>query len=98
MRKVVRGVGVVSVGKIALVVYAAIGLFVGIVVAGLSSIGALAGLASGESGMRGMVLGVGAIVILPILYAVIGALIWMLLAFLYNLVAGMMGGIELEVD
>jgi hypothetical protein len=98
MRKVVRGVGVVSVGKIALVIYAALGLLVGIVVAGLSSIGALAGLAAGESGMIGMFFGVGAIVVLPIFYAVIGALIWMLLAFLYNLIAGMMGGIELEVD
>jgi len=98
MRKVVRGVGVVSVGRIALVIYAALGLLAGILVAGLSSLGALAGLASGDSGMLGMFFGVGAIVILPIFYAVIGALVWMLLAFLYNLIAGMMGGIELEVD
>lgn len=100
MRKVLRGVGVVSIGKMAAVLYAVIGLLVGIIIAGLSSIGALAGLASGErgAGVIGMFLGFGAIILCPILYAVIGALVWMLLALLFNVAAGMIGGIELEVD
>jgi len=45
-----------------------------------------------------MFFGVGAIIICPILYGVIGALVWMLLAVLFNVAAGMIGGIELEVD
>jgi hypothetical protein len=100
MRKVLRGVGVVSIGKMAAVLYAVIGLLVGIIIAGLSSIGALAGLASGERGVGalGMFFGFGAIILCPILYAVIGSLVWMLVALLFNLVAGMIGGVELEVD
>ena len=38
------------------------------------------------------------IILCPILYAVIGSLVWMLVALLFNLAAGMIGGVELEVD
>ena len=100
MRKVLRGVGVFSAGKMAAVLYAVIGVVVGIILAALSSLGALASLAGGErgAGAFGMFFGVGAIIICPILYGVIGALVWMLLAVLFNVAAGMIGGIELEVD
>ena len=100
MRKVIRGVGVVSMGKMAAILYAVIGLIVGILLAGLSSIGALAGIASGErgAGALGMFFGFGAVIICPILYAIVGALVWMLLAALFNLAAGMIGGVEFEVD
>jgi hypothetical protein len=100
MRKVLRGVGVGSIGKMAAVLYAAIGLIVGLILASVSSLGGLAGMAAGErgAGLFGMFFGVGAIILCPILYAVIGALVWMLLAVLFNLAAGAIGGIELEVD
>ena len=100
MRKVLRGVGVVSIGKMAAVLYAAIGLIVGLILAGVGTLGGFAGMAAGErgAGLFGMFFGVGAIIICPILYAIVGALVWMLVAALFNLAVGMIGGIELEVD
>ena len=98
MRKVVRRIGVVSVGKIAGLLYAAIGLLIGAIVAFLSTLGGLAGLAQGEGAFIGMFFGVGAIILFPVFYGTIGALMGMLVSALYNLVAGLIGGIELEVD
>ena len=98
MRKVVRRIGVLSIGKLAGLLYASLGLIIGALVALASTLGGLAGLAQGESSRLGMFFGVGAIVIAPILYGTIGALMGMLMAALYNLVAGMIGGVELEVD
>jgi hypothetical protein len=46
----------------------------------------------------GAMIGVGAIVFFPILYACIGFIGALIAAWLYNLVAGMVGGIELEVQ
>jgi hypothetical protein len=42
--------------------------------------------------------GVGAIVILPIVYGVMGAIFAAIGAFIYNIVAGWVGGIEIEVQ
>jgi hypothetical protein len=99
MRKVVRRIGVLSIGKIAGLLYASLGLIIGAFVALASTVGGLAGLAQGEgSGFLGMFLGVGAIVLFPCFYGLVGALMGMLMSALYNLVAGMIGGVELEVD
>jgi hypothetical protein len=43
-------------------------------------------------------IGVGAVVILPILYGVLGAIFGALTAAFYNLVAGISGGLSLEVE
>ena len=45
-----------------------------------------------------MLFGAGSIVILPIFYGVIGAVMMMLTALLYNLAARIAGGIEIEVQ
>lgn len=99
MRKVVRRVGVLSLGKIAGLLYAAMGFLVGLIVAGISMLGGLASLAHNEAaGALGLFFGVGAIVTLPIFYGCLGAIMAMLMGFLYNLLAGAVGGVELEVD
>ena len=46
----------------------------------------------------GAVFGVGAIVILPIVYGILGAIFGALTAAFYNLVAGMAGGLSLDVE
>ena len=45
-----------------------------------------------------VVFGVGAVVILPIVYGILGAIFGALTAALYNLVAGMAGGLRLDVE
>jgi len=45
-----------------------------------------------------MMFGVGAIIFLPIFYGVLGLVAGAIGAALYNLFAGMLGGIELETE
>ena len=42
--------------------------------------------------------GIAAIIVFPILYACIGFVMTLIMAALYNLVAGMVGGVEIDVQ
>jgi len=98
---IVKRVGPLSVAKNAAVLYAVLGLIVG----GMFSLAAMAGAfgaAGGENsgvaaGVAGLI-GVGAIVIAPIFYACIGFIGAIIACALYNVVASMVGGIELDVE
>ena len=97
---VVKRVGPLSAAKIAPIIYAIFGLIFGGLFSLFGMAGALAG--GGENsglgaGIMGMV-GVGAIVVLPIFYACLGFVGTLIGALLYNLVAGMVGGIEVDVQ
>ena len=48
--------------------------------------------------LTGMIFGVGAIVILPVFYGVMGFVMTAFTAWLYNIMAGLVGGIEIEVE
>ncbi len=88
-----------SVAKVAFVLYALIGLIIGAIVAVASLIGATLGLGQHDgSALFGAIFGVGAIVLLPILYGVIGTIGALVMAGIYNLAAGLMGGIELTLE
>ncbi len=101
MPKVIREIGVLSLGKVAGIIYACFGLIAGVIVALVSVLGGFAGLA-GEggagAGFIGMFLGAGAVFILPVFYGVLGALIGMLVAVIYNVAARLVGGIEITID
>jgi hypothetical protein len=101
MPKVIREIGVLSLGKVAGIIYACIGLIAGVIVALVSVLGGFAGLL-GEgrtaAGFIGMFLGAGAVFILPVFYGVLGALIGMLVAVIYNVAARLVGGIEITID
>jgi hypothetical protein len=49
------------------------------------------------AGIAGII-GIGAIVAFPIIYACLGFIGSLIAAVLYNLVAAMVGGVELEVE
>jgi hypothetical protein len=85
----------------AAVLYAAIGLIVGLFVSIAALFGvALASGAEGEPGAAfiGLLFGVGAIVVLPIVYGLLGFVSALVGAALYNLVARVTGGVELELE
>jgi len=86
-----------SVGKIAGVLYAAVGLVVGVIVSLAATIGGLAG-RSEFGAFTGGLVGIGAIIVLPIFYGVLGLLVAVIAAWLYNLAAGYVGGIEIDVQ
>ncbi len=49
-------------------------------------------------GMLGAIFGVGAIIILPIIYGIIGFVLGLITALLYNFIASRVGGLEVETE
>ena len=100
---VIRRVGVVSMAKLMGVLYGGIGLLVGAAFALFSIVGGGALLAGGgEEGALGggmmMGMGVAMIVIAPVFYGITGFLAGALTGWLYNLAAGWVGGIEVDIQ
>ena len=93
---VIKSFRALSVGKVAAILYAAIGLFVGLIVALATTIGGLAG-RSEFGALTGGLVGIGAIVVLPFFYGFLGFIVAIIAAWLYNLAAGFVGGIEIDV-
>ena len=93
---VLKSVGVFSVGKVLACLYFASGLIVG----GLFSLVSLAGFAAGgaNAGPVALFFGAGAIIILPIFYGVLGFIGGIIMGALYNVVANVAGGIEIELE
>ncbi|HKC09875.1 MAG TPA: hypothetical protein VKJ67_23570 [Methylomirabilota bacterium] len=85
---VLHRIGPLSAAKVVAVLYAIFGLVVG----ALFSIAALFR-ADGAYAPWG----VAAVVIFPVLYGVLGFLVTLLTTWLYNVVAGAVGGIELDL-
>jgi hypothetical protein len=100
---VIRRFGVWSVARLYGAMLAAMGLFFGACVALAATVGGMAGAMRNTdsglaSGALGALFGVGAIIILPLFYGVLGVVSGAIAAALYNLFAGMFGGIEIEMD
>ena len=79
--------------------YAIIGLIIGAIVAVASMLGAsLAPPEAGSSGVVSMIFGVGAIIFLPIIYGIFGFIGGLIVPSIYNLLAGIVGGVEVDVS
>ncbi|UCF78438.1 MAG: hypothetical protein JSW03_10130 [Candidatus Eiseniibacteriota bacterium] len=100
LKKVVRRIGVFSCGKILAALYAAFGLLAGAMFSIFSLFGAVlgAGAEGFPSPILGMFFGVGAILILPVMYGIMGFIGGALTALIYNGVAGIAGGLEIDFD
>jgi hypothetical protein len=86
-----------SFAKIAGTLYAIMGLVFGCIVSLVALAGGFSSESSGFAGLGAMV-GVGAIIILPIFYGGIGFVVTLIGAWIYNVLAGLVGGIELDVQ
>ena len=94
---VIKSVGPLSVGTIYGAITAAFGLLAGIIL-GLAGV-AGAGIGGDEGlGFMGPLLGLGAVITLPLLYGAMGFVFGVLGAALYNLFAGMVGGVEVRTE
>jgi len=94
---VITRVGPFSCAKIAGTLYAILGLLIG----GLVSLVALAGgfgSNTSERGVLGTIIGVGSVIVFPICYGAIGFVASLIGASLYNALAGMVGGIQVDVQ
>jgi hypothetical protein len=98
---IIKKVRLMSVGKVAAFLYGLLGLIIGAFFSLAVLVGGMtAGLASESEGTGtalGALLGVGAIVIFPLLYAFAGFIGAVIMALIYNIVAGVVGGIEVDV-
>ena len=104
----INRVGPLSVGKIAAFLYGIVGLFIGAMIAVFALFGGLAaGTAGAGSEAEGPaaafgalfgIAGVAAIVIAPLFYAFMGFLGAVIMALIYNLVARVVGGIQVDVS
>ena len=94
---VITRVNALSVAKVAAVLYAGLGLLVGALFSLIGMLGVGAALSGQEgAGRAGMIFGVGAIIIMPICYGILGFIVSFISASLFNVAAGMTGGIEVE--
>jgi hypothetical protein len=92
-----KHIGPGSAFKVGGMVYGLMGLLFGILFALISMVGGSL-MPPQEAGVFRMFFGVGAIVFLPIFYGVIGGVFGALGAVIYNLVAGWVGGLEVDIS
>jgi hypothetical protein len=96
--------GVFSVAKMYAVLGLVIGLIIGIIYGAIIILYSLLGasLVGGNNGLAvgggGVVLGIVVIIAFPIAYGIFGFIGGAIGAFVYNIFAGMIGGIEMEVE
>jgi hypothetical protein len=100
---IVRHIGVWSVSRLYGALSAAMGLLIGACFALVTTLGGMLGQTRGSGslftgGGAGAMFGIGAIILFPVLYGVLGLVGGAIGAALYNLFAGMFGGIELETE
>jgi hypothetical protein len=93
---VINRIGALSLAKLSGTLYAIIGLIIGALFSLFAMIGAAA--AGGDNaGMFGAMFGIGAIVLFPVIYGCMGFIASLIGAWLYNILAGMVGGVEIDV-
>jgi hypothetical protein len=101
-KMVIKRVGVFSVAKIYSIVMAGIGLIVGIPLGLIMIIFGAAIMAGGRDTAAGGGIGIGMgifyMVGLPIMYGVIGFIFGAIGALIYNVAAGIIGGVEMELE
>jgi hypothetical protein len=96
---VLKSVGVLSCAKLMGVMYAAMGLIFGAFVSLFSVLGAVvAQQEQGANALGAVVFGVGSVIFLPIIYGIMGFIGGIISAAIYNVVAGVVGGEELNLE
>ena len=90
-----KRIGVMSMAKLEAVIMAAVGLLMGLFVAFFGALGAM--MPGSEAGFLGMGLGLFAVIALPIAYAIFGFIGGAIGAAVYNVFAGLIGGVRLEL-
>ncbi len=85
-----------SVFKVGLIVYGFVGLIIGVVCAllALAGVSFVRGL---HMPFTGALAALFAVIVCPIVYGVIGAIFAAIAAAIYNLAAGWVGGLEVEI-
>jgi hypothetical protein len=99
----VKRIGVLSLAKMQGVVMAVVGLIIGLIYGIFFMIFSAVMMSSGAQGSGsaaagGVVGGLAMMLIIPVFYAVLGFAVGALSAFIYNIAARSIGGVELELE
>ena len=97
---ILKRIGPLSLAKLDALILGVLGVFVGLIFSLFGLLGLFAGAFEGDGprALLGLLFGVGAVVIFPVLYAMIGFIQGIIIASLYNLFARLIGGIELDLQ
>ena len=94
---IIKRIGPLSCAKLSGLLYAVIGLVIGGVFSMAAMAGAFASETAGAAGI-GAIMGVGAVIVFPILYGLMGFVATLIAAWLYNVAAGIVGGVEVDIQ
>lgn len=89
---VINRVGPLSSAKVIGLLYAILGLAMGAIISLISAAGGFA-----HAGAATSLFGIAAVVFIPIAYGVMGFVMTVILAALYNGLAKLVGGVEIDV-
>jgi hypothetical protein len=90
---VINRVGPLSCAKVVGLLYAILGLVFGAIVSLVSALGGF--VARADTGAP--LFGIAAVVFFPVAYGAAGFLMALIMAWLYNGLAGLVGGVEIDV-
>ena len=96
----IRRIDVLSSAKVYSALMTVVGLIAGAFVSLFAILGASMAAGMGDepgAGLLGVIFGIGAIIVLPIVYGVMGFIVGAIQAFVYNVVASRIGGIQIEL-
>lgn len=95
----IRRIDALSCAKVVGALYAVIGLFAGGIFTLFALLGTALGTArEGPEALFGLLFGVGAVLLFPIMYGILGFLGGLIGSSLYNVAAGVVGGIQIELS
>lgn len=100
-KREIKKVDPFSLAKVLGILYALLGVIIGLMFAAFGAILSNSPLAETDETAKTILstfLGVGSIIFFPILYGIIGLVAGVITAALYNLVAGWVGGVTIEVS
>ncbi|MFH1701377.1 MAG: hypothetical protein ABIE07_12425 [Candidatus Zixiibacteriota bacterium] len=95
---IIKKIGVFSCAKISGILYALMGLIIGAIFSFISLVSSVFSGDLGGGQLMGMFFGIGAIILLPIFYGLLGFVSAAIGSWFYNLVAGWIGGIEIILE
>ena len=95
---IVKRLAPLSFAKVAGVLYVLIGFLFGGLISMISILGAGLAADGDEGQFLGMLFGAGAVIVLPLFYGVLGFVTTLIGAVLYNAIAAVVGGVEIEVQ
>ncbi len=94
---IIKRVGPLSCARLSGLLYAVIGLILGGIFSLVAMVGGFSSETAGDAGIGAMI-GVGAVLVFPILYGLMGFVATLIAAWLYNVAAGIVGGVEVDMQ